>query len=132
MGEASSSAARIGLLQLRRDRARRHPISREPLGVEHHAHLPWQSADDLRLGNVVNLLELVLQFTRDLPQLVAVVVLAPQRQRHDGHVINGAHLDERLRNACGNAVEIRVQLVVGLDDRVFFFGAHVETHHQHA
>ena len=37
-----------------------------------------------------------------------------------------------LRNALGDAIEIRIQLVVGLDDRIFFFGAHVEADHQHA
>ena len=132
MGKASSAAARIGLLQLRRDRGRRHPISRQPLGVKHHAHLPRQAADDLRLGDIVNPLELVFQFTRDLPQLVAVIVLAPQRHRHDGHIVDGADFDQRLRDAGGNAVEIGVQLVVGLDDRVFFLGPHVEAHHQHA
>ncbi len=30
------------------------------------------------------------------------------------------------------AVEVGVQLVVGLDDRVFFLRPHVEAHHQHA
>ena len=130
--EASGQAARIGLLQLRGDRARRHPVSRQPLGVEHHPHLARQSADDLGLRNIVNLLELVLQFAGNLPQPVAVVVLAPQRQRHDGHVIDGAHFDERRRNSLRNAVEVGVQLVVRLDDGVFFLGADVETHHQHA
>jgi hypothetical protein len=37
-----------------------------------------------------------------------------------------------LRHAGRDPVEIRVEFVVGLDDRVFFFCAHIKAHDQHA
>ena len=95
-------------------------------------NLPRLPADDRGFGNVVQLLERVFQFSRDAPQLVSVVVLAPQRQSQDRHVINRAHLDDRLRDSRRDAVEVRVELVVGLYDRVFFFRAHIEAHDHHA
>ncbi len=105
-GEAAGIAARIRALQLRHHCARGHAVRRQLLGVERHPHLPRQAADDLRLRNIVQLLELVLQLARDLPELIRVVVLAPQRQRHDRHIVDGAHLDERLRHSRRNAIEV--------------------------
>ena len=41
-------------------------------------------------------------------------------------------LISRLGDALRNAVKVGIELVVGLDDRVFFFGAHIEAHDHHA
>ncbi len=96
LGKASGCAARVGLLQLRGNRSGGHAISRQPLRVQHHSHLPRQPADDLGLRDIVNLLELVVELAGNLAKLVAAVMLAPQGERHDGHIVDGADLDQRL------------------------------------
>ena len=124
--------ARVRAAELRHNSAGRESIGREPLRIEHHAHLARLPADDRGLGNVVQLLQRIFELGCDPPQLVCVVILAPERERENRHVVDRSHLDNRLRNSLRNAVKVRIQLVVGLDDRVFFVRAHVEAHGHHA
>jgi hypothetical protein len=66
-----------------------------------------------------------------LPQLEIVVAGAPQRQRHDRHVVDRAGLDERHRGAGRNQVEIRRELLVESNERGFFLFAHPEADDDH-
>src|ERR1019366_8658314 len=63
---------------------------------------------------------------------VAVVTVAPESERQDGNVVNRARLDDRLGGTGGNQVEVRIEFVVELADRVFFFFTHLEAHDGHA
>src|ERR1700694_5743238 len=74
----------------------------------------------------------MLQFSRNAPQLVSVVILAPQSQSENGHIIYRTRLDDRLRDSLGDAVEVRIKLVIGLYDRIFFFRAYIKAHDHHA
>ncbi len=74
----------------------------------------------------------VLHLGGDGAKLIAVVVLAPQRQRQDRHIVNGAGLDERLRDSRRHAVEVRVELAVDLDQRVFLRRADQKAHDDQA
>ena len=76
--------------------------------------------------DVGNLLDVVLNLIGDGAQLVAVVVLAPQRHGQDRHIVDGARLDDRLRNSRRHAIEVRVELAVDLDQRVFLRSADQE------
>ncbi len=131
-GKASGLGARVRRAQLHDDRAGSEAVRRELLRIENHTHFSRLAADDGGFRNVIQLLQRVFQLSRDSPQLVAVVVFSPQRHREDGHVVDRTHFDQRLGHARRNPVKIRVELVVGLDDRVFFLRADVEAHNQHA
>ena len=130
--KAAGLSTAVGALELCHDSARRKPVGCQALCVEHHSHLPRLPADDPGLGNVVELLQRVFQFPRDSAETVRIVVLPPKGQRHDGHVIDRTDLDDRLRDAGWDSVEVGVKLVVGLHDRVFLFAADIEAHDQHA
>src|SRR5579862_5788875 len=122
----------IRSLQLTDERSRCESVGCKTLGVEHNPQLSRLAADNGSLGNIVQLLQRVFQFARNTAQLIGVIVLAPQRERHDGDVVDGASLYERLRNTGRNTIKIGVQLVVRLNERVFFFGPDVEAHDDHA
>ena len=131
-GEAAGQPASICVPQLCGDCARCQTVGGQTLRVEHHPQLPRLPADDRRLRDVIELLERVLQLAGNSPQAVRVVILSPQRERQDGHVVNRADLDDGLGNPGRNAVEVGVKLVVGLYDRIFFFRAYVKAHNQQA
>ena len=113
-GEAAGLSAAVRTLQLADDRPGRQTVGSKPLCIEDHTDLAGLPADDRRFRDVVELLERVFQFARISPQTIGVIVLSPKRQGHDGDVVDGADLDDRLRDAGRDAIKIRVELVVGL------------------
>jgi hypothetical protein len=74
----------------------------------------------------------VLHLSRDGAKLIAVVVLAPQRQGQDRDIVDGAGLDERLRDSRRHAIEVRVELAVDLDQRIFLRRADQKAHNHQA
>ena len=130
--EGSSLRALVRAAQLHEHGARRQTVSREPLCVQDHAQFAALPADDGGLGNIVQLLQRRVQFSCNLSQPVGVVLLAPKRQRQNRHVVDGARLDNWLRNTLRNAVKVGIKLVVRLDDRIFFFRPNVKPNDYHA
>ena len=57
-----------------------------------------------------------------------VVAAAGERQRENGHIVDGARLHQRLRSARRDQIEIGEQLLVQADDALLFVLAHIETH----
>ena len=87
-GKTARLSALVRRLQLQRNCPRCQPVGRKLLSLEYHAHRARLPADDGGLGNVVELLDGVLEFSRRLPQPVRVVVRPPKCQRQNGHVVN--------------------------------------------
>ncbi len=126
--ERSRDAPLVRQLERPRDRARAQVIGGQALRIQRDAQLALRPADDRRFRNVVHLLHRDVRFLDDLPQLIAAVPVAPERQRQNRHVVDRAHLDQRPRSARRHAVEIRIQLVVGAHHRVVLRYAHVVPH----
>jgi hypothetical protein len=57
---------------------------------------------------------------------------AMERQRQHRHIVDGLRLDQRTRRAEGDAVKIRLQLLVQLDQRLFDVVPHLEANNRHA
>ena len=68
-GKAAGLAARIRGAELHDDGAGSEPVRGKPLGVENHAQLPRLPADDRGFGNVVQLLQGMLQLS---PRFAAI------------------------------------------------------------
>ena len=79
-----------------------------------------------------NLLQFVAQFRRGAPDLKSVQFAAPERQGQKGNVIDGSRLDQRLRGARRNQVEIGEHLLVQPDDAFFFILAHIKANDRDA
>src|SRR6266581_2282185 len=99
----------------------RNAVGIELTGAEHHTHRSRKAANNSRFRYIGNLLEVLLHFGCDRAKLVAVVMLAPQCQSKDRDVIDGAGLDERLRDSRGHAIEGRVELAIDLDECIFLW-----------
>jgi len=109
----------------------RQAVGGEPVRVEHHPDLAALAADDGGRRHVGGLLDGIVHLGGDATQVEVAVALAPERQRQDGHVVDGARLDERLGGARRDEVEIGVHLLVELDDAVFLVLADVEADDGH-
>ncbi len=77
--KATGLTAGVRRAKLRDNGTRCKAVRREPLSIEHNAQRPGLPADDRSLGNVIQLLQRVFQFCRNAPQLVSIVILAPER-----------------------------------------------------
>ncbi len=132
LGEAAGLQAGVCGLQTACNGERRLSICIQLGGIEHHPHGAWKPTDDGTLRDVGNLLQIVLNLVGDGAQLVAVVVLAPQGQRENRHIVDGTRLDDRLRHARRNLIEVRIELAVDLDECVFLGRADQETHNHQA
>src|ERR1035437_42400 len=95
----------------------RQTVGAELLGAQHYAHCSRKSADDVCFRDIRDLPDVVLHLSGDSAKLKAVVMAAPQSQGQDWNIVDGAGLDERLRDSRWYAVEIRVELAVDLDQR---------------
>ena len=97
----------------------RDAVGIELRGAELHAHGSRKSADNCCLRYVRDLLEVVLHLRRDGSKLIAVVVLAPQRESKNRNVVDRTRLNERLRDSRWHPIEVRVELAIDLDKRIF-------------
>ena len=131
-GKTARLHSGIGGLEVRHNGQRRQAVGVQLIGAEHDAHRARQPADDLRLRHIGDLLDIVLHLAGDGAKLVAVVVRAPQGQREDGNIVDRARLDDGLRNSGRHAVEVRIELAVDLDERIFLRRADQEAHDHQA
>src|SRR4029453_7571862 len=123
--EASRGKTRVRPFDPSRQLDGRKSVGLEPARVEQDLNAARQSANDDRLGNVLDLHDLVFHLGGELSQREGVVPSAPQRDGEDRHVVDGARLDEGAGGAGCDAIE-RLELAVGLDDRVLLVRADLE------
>ena len=79
-GETAGRQAAVGHAECAGDVRGREMIAGQPSFVEIHAHLPALPADDGDGGNLVYLLDGIVQLRGEAPQIVIAVALAPERQ----------------------------------------------------
>ena len=111
--------------------AGREMIAGQTSFVEIDAHLAALPADDGDGGDLIHLLDGVVQLRGEAPQLVIAVALARERQRQDRHIIDRARLDQRRRGARRDQVEVGEHLLVQPDDGFLFVLADEEAHDGH-
>ena len=114
------------------DGQRRQAVGVQLGGAEHDAQVARKTADHRSLRDAGNLLNIVLHFVRDGAQLIAAIVRSPQGQSQDGNIVDGARLDDGLRNSGRHLAEVGIELAVHLDERVFLRRAHQKAHDHQA
>ncbi len=112
------------------DRAERQPAGGEPRRIELDAELAAQAADERRVRDFRDRLDLVLHLRGDLPQRRRILRRAPERQRPDGHVVDGTRLDQRRWHVPGPDVREGVELRVHPDERAVRVLPDPEAHDQ--
>ena len=95
-GKAAHVTATIRALELTRHCRWREAISCQTLPIQNHSYLPRLASYERRVGNIVDLFERVFQLAGDAAQVIRVIVLPPQSERHDGDVVDRSHLNDRL------------------------------------
>src|SRR6516164_2705551 len=130
--ELTCLEALVGSLHGGQDGCRRHAEARHLRGIKEGANLSSLTSDELRLRNVVYALDFALNLSSNATQRVAVVAAAPEGERQDGYVVDGARFDQGPRGAGWDQVEMGIEFVVQLDDGVFFLLAHLVPHDHHA
>jgi hypothetical protein len=110
--------AEICLLQGGDDLKSGHMVRLEFCRIQSNPDLPFLSSDQGKLRYVLVLLDLVAKFCADPPEFIAgvAVAVAPEGQRENRHIIDGALLDQRWQNTRRYPVEIGRELVVQVDD----------------
>ncbi len=109
------------------------PVARQALGVEAHPHGSRLAAEQGRLRDVGELVHLAPELGRDLAQAIGVVAVAPQGEREDRDVVDGAQLDQREPRPRRHLVETGGDLLVDLDQALLEIVPHQEAHgHQGA
>ncbi len=73
----------------------------------------------------------VVHLRGDPAQLEIAIALAPEGQREDGHVVNGARLHQGRGSARRNQVHVRGQLLIQPYDALLFVLAYEKTHDGH-
>jgi len=130
--EAPGGELLVRLLQPLGDDKGREVEAAEAGGVERALELSALPADERCLRDVGDLFDLPLHLGGNAPQLVVVIPLAVERESQDRHVVDAARLDQRLRHALRDPVEVGEHLVVRADDGLLFVGADVEPGDCHA
>jgi len=127
-GVAAGGQGDVGLAQGVHDLEGRDVVCLEPGRIEDHPGLAALAPDDGEFGHVLVLLDLRAELQGHPPELVArdAGALAPEGEREDGHVVDGAGLDHRLGDAGRDPVVVGHELVVELDEAVLQALAHVE------
>ncbi len=94
--------------------------------VELHPQLPPGATDEPGLGHLEDGLDGVVHLGGQAAQGEVVVGFRVEGEGEDGHVVDAVRLDERPRDAVGDAVEVGLQLLVEADDGLLEVRAHVE------
>jgi len=96
-------------------------------------HPPGSRSAPIRwvVSDNVHLLDVVFASRRNGAKLIAVVVLAHNVQRQESGIVDGAAL-RSLRDSRQHMVEVRVELAVDLDQRVFLRRANQKAHDHQA
>ena len=90
-------------------------------------------SEQCSFGYIGYLLDALLHFRRNSPQRRRIVVSSPESHRQHGYIVNRAGLDQWLAGARGDPVKVCVQFVIGSNDGIFFFHAHIKPNdHQRA
>ena len=126
--ELARRQASIGKSQRSGDLQGGHSIARESGRIQHDAYFAPLTADQGNGGYIRHLFDGVIELRGDAAQIEIVVAAAGEREREDRHIVDGARLDERLRCARRDEVEIGEQLLIQADDALLFVLADVETH----
>ena len=105
-GQFAGDILAVGLLQ-HGNQAGGTEVARGELGrVQQHAQLPVRAADEGGFSHLRHLLHGVVHLRHEPAQREMIVARTVKCQRQDRHVVNGPGLDERLRNAVRNFVEL--------------------------
>src|ERR1019366_10265055 len=75
-GELPHLQPLVGPVDCAHERGGRHPVTGHFGGIQYDANLPALAAYQLRLGNIINALDLTIDFTGNPAQRVAVVTIA--------------------------------------------------------
>ena len=92
---------------------------RERFRIELYAELATKATDDIRFRDIGDLLDLILQFRDDAAQRRMVEGSAVKSQGKNGDIVNRARFEERKRDVRRNLVEVRLELLVELDQALF-------------
>ena len=125
-GQFTGGELTIRLLQ-HRNQTGGTEVARSQSGrVKQHAHLPLRAADKGGFGHLRHLLYSVIHLRNKPSQGEMIVTRAVERERQNRHVVNGPRLDERRRNAVRDFVEVRLQLLIQLDEAPLHVLANLE------
>jgi len=105
-------------LQMSDNCHRRQVIGIQLFSAQNYAHGAGETTDDRRFRYIANLLNVVLHLIGDGAQLIAVVMLTPERHGRMGT----SSMDRALMSAekrPAHSIEIRVKLACNLDQCIF-------------
>jgi len=80
--------ALVGSIDGAHERGGRNSETSHPGGIEQNANLTAFTADYLCFGDIVNALDLPIDFACHAAQRVAVVTVAPEGESQDGNVVD--------------------------------------------
>ena len=126
LGKRSGLQALIAGLKCARDEQRADVVGGKLLGIQCDFQFVLLASEQRGFRNIFYLLHILLHFASDPPERRAIVVFAPEGHRQHRDIVDRAGFDQRLADALRDAVEIREELVVCADNRVFFLKAHIE------
>ena len=106
-------------------------IGGQPDGIDLDPHLAGLAADEGGDGNIVLALDEVFHLGRGPAQGIVVLVVAPEGQGQNGHVIDITGLDQRRRGGPGDAVIIGHELGLQTHDGLFLVLANVKPDNGH-
>ncbi len=110
---------RVRLLENRDQLLCSQVACRQQQGVKLNPYLAPGPTDKLRLGDIGDGLDFIVNLGRQPPQHEMVVTSAMEGQRQNRHIIDGVRLDQRLGNPWRDAVKIGCQFLIQVHDRRF-------------
>jgi hypothetical protein len=111
-----------------------HPVIGEPGWVQGDHHPLLGRADAVDIPRASHTLEFCFEAACHTRQICRATpgIICPQRDAHDGHIVDAARLDQRLSDATApQQIQIRPHLIVETHQRCLAWHAHLELHRQH-
>ncbi len=128
--ELSGILRAIGIGDLGRQLLQGNSVKRESLGVGCDANAFGDLAHQIGQPDILRLGDLSAQLAGDAGQVIGADAINSgfrrQRQRHDGHIVDTAPDDQRLRNADRNPVDVRADPVMHPQNSSIRRGADLE------